>query len=163
MKNLFIIRHAKSNWDNPALSDFDRPLNHRGKSDAPMMAERLIEKGFKPDLIVSSPANRALTTAHYFADALQYSRDLIEIEASLYEASVHDWFALVNRLPEHIQNVMIFGHNPAITYFTKSLCNCRIDNIPTCGMALCKITADKWADVKENSAELSWFNYPKLI
>ena len=127
------------------------------------MAERLIEKGFKPDLIITSPANRALSTAHYFADALQYPKDLIEYEASLYEASVHDWFNLVNKLPESASNVIIFGHNPAITYFTKSLCNCRIDNIPTCGMALCKITEGKWADVKDYTAELSWFNYPKLI
>ncbi|MBC7913981.1 MAG: histidine phosphatase family protein, partial [Pyrinomonadaceae bacterium] len=98
MKQLLIVRHAKSDWNTDASSDFDRPLNKRGARDAPEMAERLLKKHIIPQLIVSSPALRALTTAKYFADVFNIDKKLIQTEPSIYEASATTLLSVVNKL-----------------------------------------------------------------
>ena len=115
MRTLYLIRHAKSSWGNPGLRDHDRPLNERGLHDAPKMAQLLAEQGIKPDLLVSSPAKRALTTALYFAEAFKIEGIEVLREAKIYEAFPHEILSIISDLPESAQTVALFGHNPTFT------------------------------------------------
>jgi phosphohistidine phosphatase len=115
MKTLFLIRHAKSSWDDTALPDKDRPLSDRGRRDAPKMGKRLAKRDVKPDLILSSPARRALTTAEIIAKKLDYKRKNIVVADRLYSGAVHDLLNVVQKLGDKLQRVMLFGHNPELT------------------------------------------------
>lgn len=162
MKRLFIIRHAKSDWGNLTLSDFERPLNHRGVKDTPTMAKRLLEKRVIPDLIISSTAKRARETATAFAQMLLFPVESILYRDEIYEAHYPTLYDVVKSIPEEAQTVLLFGHNPGLTYFTNDIARVRIDNIPTCGIAAVGIDL-AWKDVQENSGHLLWFDYPKNL
>ncbi len=158
-KQLLLVRHGKSDWGNLDLQDFDRPLNKRGKENAPEMAERLINRGFKIDQIVSSPAKRAKSTAKYFAEA--YNIDEIRFEESIYEASSSTLLKVVNGLNDSADKVVMFGHNPGFTDFANELSGADIYNIPTAGMVLISFPFDSWQMVSKGTGELVFFDYPK--
>lgn len=158
-KQLLLVRHGKSDWGNLDLKDFDRPLNKRGKENAPEMAERLINRGFKIDQIVSSPAKRAKSTAKYFAEA--YNIDQIQFEEAIYEASFSTLLKVVNNLNDSADNVIMFGHNPGFTDFANELSDADIYNIPTAGMVLISFPFDSWQMVSKGTGELLFFDYPK--
>ncbi|WP_316827740.1 histidine phosphatase family protein [Pedobacter miscanthi] len=158
-KQLLLIRHGKSDWGNLDLKDFDRPLNKRGKENAPEMAERLINRGFKIDQIVSSPAKRAKSTAKYFAEA--YNIGQIRFEESIYEANTSTLLKVVNGLNDSADKVVMFGHNPGFTDFANELCDAGIYNIPTAGMVLISFPFDSWQMVSKGTGELVFFDYPK--
>ena len=162
MKMLYVIRHAKSSWSDPGTDDFDRPLNERGKADAPEMAKRMKSKGIKPDLIISSTAKRALKTAHIFAEVLGYPTDAIQLRRNLYEADVDTVFDVVREIAPETGRVLIFGHNPTFTGFVNELAGVRIDNIPTCGIAAVTL-AKPWNETGEHTGRLDWFDYPKNV
>jgi len=161
MKTVFFIRHAKSSWSDMSLRDFDRPLNKRGKRDAPMMAQKLQEMGVRPDVILSSTANRAFTTATHFAKALGIERADIVEAPSIYEAYSSTVLKIVQNQPKELDTLLVFGHNPAFTSIANSFDGDYIDNVPTCGVV--KVCADvkKWSDFDENSGKLEAFYYPK--
>ena len=115
MKTLFLIRHAKSSWDDPALPDKDRPLGDRGRRDAPKMGKRLAKRDVKPDLILSSPARRAFTTAEIMAKKLDYKLKHIVVDDRLYAGAVHDLLNVIHKLGDKLERVMLFGHNPELT------------------------------------------------
>ncbi len=115
MKTLILVRHAKSSWAYPHLSDFDRPLNGRGKRDAPRMGRYLAERGIHADLIVSSPANRAITTARTIQEYQVSPKPRIVEERSLYHASAATILRVVQAQPDDVNSLMIFGHNPGFT------------------------------------------------
>ena len=121
MKTLFLVCHAKSSRDDPSLPDRERPLDERGLRDAPAMGKRLAERKIKPDLLVSSPAVRALTTAHLIADELGYARDDIAIDDRLYASSADGLLAVVRVLDNKLGSVMLFGHNPEFTDLAQRL------------------------------------------
>ena len=160
MKMLYVIRHAKSSWSEPGLDDFERPLNERGQKDAPEMAQRLKKKGVKPDLIISSTALRAYRTAQIFAEALDYAYDRIALKPDLYETDIETVFEVVRGIDPQAETVLIFGHNPTLTYFVNDLAATRIDNIPTAGIAAVALDGC-WSEAKENGGKLVWFDYPK--
>jgi phosphohistidine phosphatase len=160
MKRLVVIRHAKSDWSDPWKDDFDRPLNERGKRDAPVMAERLKKKGILPDLIISSPAKRAKKTALIFAEKLGYDPEKILWEKDLYECSTADVYRLIRELGKDAGTLFVFGHNPTWTYFVNELAGVRIDNIPTCGIAVTEISCD-WDALEAECGKLIDFDYPK--
>jgi phosphohistidine phosphatase len=161
MKTLLLIRHAKSSWDNIALSDFDRPLNDRGKKDAPVMAKRIKERKIKIDLFLSSPAKRAKKTAENFVDLYgAKEKDLILI-SSLYEASTKNFFEVVENINDKNDVVALFSHNPGITDFVNSLTEKYIDNMPTCSVFAVKIKTKDWKDFKKAEKEFLFFEYPK--
>lgn len=114
MKTLFLIRHAKSSWDDTALPDKDRPLNDRGRRDAPKMGERLAKRDVKPDLILSSPAVRALRTAEIIAKKLDYRRKIV-VNERLYAVGADDLLDVIHQLGDKVERVMLFGHNPELT------------------------------------------------
>ena len=161
MKQLLIIRHAKSSWDFSDLSDFNRSLNERGHRDAPAMAKRILAKSVQLDAIVSSPANRALTTATYFAAAYNFkAADIITIK-ELYHASVKVFYETISKLDNKLHTVALFSHNPGITEFINELTTTTIDNMPTCGIYAVKIKTDSWKDFKKAEKDFWFFDYPK--
>jgi phosphohistidine phosphatase len=162
MKNLLIIRHAKSSWDSLAQRDFDRPLNDRGNRDAPMMAKRLQKREVEIDAFVSSPANRALSTATYFAEAYDRKpKHIIKVDI-LYHAEVEVFYKVIEELDDDYKTVAIYSHNPGITYFVNSLTNTRIDNMPTCGIFAVKAQIKSWQDFRKAAKDFWFFDYPKL-
>lgn len=160
MNKLVVIRHAKSDWGDPHKSDFERPLNERGKRDAPAMAERLKVKGIYPDLIISSTAKRAQKTARIFAEHLCYDPEKIFLTDELYECSTADVYHVIQSAGGKAETIFIFGHNPTWTYFVNELAGVRIDNIPTCGVAVIEIEKS-WSELEAESGRLLDFDYPK--
>ena len=161
MKNIFFVRHAKSYWGDQSLSDFDRPLNKRGKEDAPLMGKILIEKKVKPDLIISSPAKRARRTAIFIADKINYPEKKILFDEQLYEASPNDILKVLMKLDEKHNSVMLFGHNPGLTLLNNFISDMYVDNIPTCGIVALEFD-NEWVKLDKNSCRQLFFDYPKL-
>lgn len=161
MKTLILIRHAKSSWDDAGLSDFERPLNDRGKKDAPMMADRLHERGIKVDAFISSPAKRAKRTAEQFVKRYKKDGGELILKTELYLAGEETFLNLMEKLDDQIDCVVMFSHNPGITDFANSLADVRIDNIPTCGIFAVSIDANKWNKSKEAKKKFLFFDYPK--
>jgi phosphohistidine phosphatase len=164
LKTLLLIRHAKSSWDDAGLSDYERPLNERGKKDAPAMAERLYERGIKIDAFVTSPARRARKTAEIFAKRYKKEKDELVLKTELYMASDEAFNSVVEKLHDDFDCVAVFSHNPGITDFANSLTDdIRIDNIPTCGIFAISIEARKWNKFKEAKKKFLFFDYPKAL
>lgn len=161
MLTLFLVRHAKSSWSTPGLDDFDRALNDRGERNAPFMGKELAKRGENPDMLVSSTAKRAYTTAKLIAAELGYAKTDIVKNDELYLAGVKTWLAVVNQLDMQHTTVMIFGHNDGITEFANYLTDARIENIPTCGIVKIKFDFDDWKMVSRGNGELVYFDYPK--
>ncbi len=161
MKNLILVRHAKSSWDNAGLSDIERPLNKRGRHDAPMMGRLLAEKGEKPDLMISSPAKRALSTAKRIADELRYDRSSIKINNSLYMAGNDDFFSVIGDVKDKVSCLMIFSHNYGITDYANLITGESISNIPTCGIVKSVLDIDSWSDIINPKGKMLYFEYPK--
>ncbi|MBE0496695.1 MAG: histidine phosphatase family protein [Campylobacterales bacterium] len=159
MKTLYFIRHAKSSWKDAQLSDFDRPLNKRGKADAPLMAKRLKHHSVTPDLILSSPALRAKKTAQIIAKELGI--EAITYEPLLYESSFETYVEILRALPPTAQNVLIVAHNPEITYACELLADAIFGNIPTCGIVGLELTVETFQEVGEGCAHVLFFDYPK--
>jgi phosphohistidine phosphatase len=162
MKTLILVRHAKSDWTNAGTSDHDRVLNARGKKDAPVMAERLKEKIEKPDLIISSSAVRALTTAETFAEEFKIKSKDIQIERSLYLADPETFYNVLLNVPGNVKKVVIFSHNPGITEFANKLTTVHVDDMPTCAMYALKIDIKEWSDFRTAEKQFFFFDYPKL-
>jgi len=156
-KKLYLLRHAKSSWKDFSIRDFDRPLNKRGKRDAPMMAERMAQRGIAPDVILSSPAKRAKSTAKQFAKALD--RKVTYIDA-IYEASISRLTEIINEAFETHDTVMLIGHNPSLTVLGSSLTDHHFDNIPTTGIAGFAFDGE---DIRSADATLLFFDYPKKV
>jgi phosphohistidine phosphatase len=163
MKTLYVVRHAKSSWDDPDRSDFDRPLNDRGKRDAPRMGKRLKEKDVHPDLMFSSPAKRALSTCKLISKVLDYPKSKIKEEQKLYHASDDDILSSVQALNDKHNVVMIFGHNPGLTDFVNSLMSeeKNIDNIPTAGVVAFELNISSWRQLTWGIGTLLFFDFPK--
>ncbi|MFN3345212.1 MAG: SixA phosphatase family protein [Chloroherpetonaceae bacterium] len=161
MKSLYLIRHAKSSWDYPDLTDFERPLNKRGLRDAPFMGMILREKQIAPELFLSSPAKRTLTTAQLFANAMNYPAAQIVTEPRIYEASRQTLLDVIQSLPDTLNSVAVFCHNPAITDLANFLSDKRVDNVPTCGIFSVSLDSPSWRSLGEGKCVFNFFLYPK--
>lgn len=163
-KSLLLVRHAKSSWDDSNQTDFDRPLNERGKKNAPEMAKRLrLQKGVILDAIISSPANRALTTAKFFAEEFNIKRKQIIEMPELYEASFDDFYKTILNIDDRYKKVALFSHNHGISAFANSLTYVSIDTMPTCAIFALHIKTDSWKDFKTAEKAFWFFDYPKNI
>lgn len=161
MKYLLLMRHAKSAWDIPGQSDFERTLNERGKKDAPEMGKRIRKKDFIPEIIVSSPAKRALKTAREVAKELEYDEKNIQQETDIYEADIEDLMHVIRSFDDKASHVMMVGHNPSFTGMVGILSNMFIENMPTSGVALIRFDIQSWKQVSKHTGTLEWFDYPK--
>ncbi len=160
-KRLILIRHAKSDWGNPSVSDFDRPLNKRGNANAPEMAQRMVKQNIYPNLIVSSPALRAITTANYFAKEWGMDKNNIQKDENIYEAGLKNLLNIVNHLDNQYEVVVMFGHNPGFTDFANYLSDVNIYNMPTCSIVMLEFPFDDWNLVSGSTAKVLLFDYPK--
>lgn len=160
-KYLILVRHAKSDWGDPSLKDFDRPLNERGKRDAPVMAKRIAAKGIKIDAVISSTAKRAAKTAKAFIEELGIKDKHCYFTADLYLASPETFYKVIEAAGDDYDTIAVFSHNEGITYFANQLTDVRIDNIPTCGVFAVKIKCDHWKSFKDAPKEFWFFDYPK--
>ena len=163
MKKLTLIRHAKSSWKDPFLSDFDRPLNKRGKEDAPIMGKRLAMDKVVPDLILSSPAKRAKKTAKIVAQEIGFSESKIKTKKRSYLADDDE---LVDVLKDHddiLQHIMLVGHNPGLTDLANLIAKANIDNIPTSGVVMIDLNVDSWSKITKGCGKVTKFDYPKKI
>ena len=160
MKTVYLVRHAKSSWDNPHLKDRDRPLKGRGIRDAHLMAAWLAEEVQPVPAMVSSPATRALHTALIFARTFGQPLDFIQTHEVLYEMSVTQLLTFLRQLPDSMDAVMVFGHNPTYTAFLNRCVDQLIDNVPTAGVACLRFDVGVWKDL-EFDAELCFFDFPK--
>jgi phosphohistidine phosphatase len=161
MKTLVIVRHAKSSWENAGLSDHQRPLSKRGLRDAPIMGARLAEWGPPVDRVISSSAVRALTTAELITHEMGLPWDEIQIEDALYHASEEDMIDLINEQDEYLDGLMLFGHNPGMTYLVNDLSDLDLDNFPTCGVAVLQFDVPSWAEIGAEVATSAKFDFPK--
>jgi len=161
MKTLLLIRHAKSSWDDSTLSDFERPLNERGKEDAPMMADRLKHKKIKVERFVSSPAKRAKKTAKIFMKELGVNEKELILKPSLYEASAADFYNTIEKLDDNEDIFALVSHNPGITDFINTLECSEVYNMPTCAVYAIEINIKQWKDFKDAKKHLLFFDYPK--
>lgn len=159
MRSLTLVRHAKSSWDDPALADFDRPLNDRGHRDAPVMAQRLARRLDSVPALVSSPARRAATTARTFAEALGLPADAIRYDAGIYDASADELLAIVRAFDDRTPVIALFGHNPGLSDLSHRLARCSFHEMPTCAMATFEFDVEHWRDVEHG--RLIAYSFPK--
>lgn len=160
-KKLYIIRHAKSAWDSPSLKDFDRPLNERGLSDAPMMGRRLFDRKILADLIIASEANRAQTTARLIAKELNYPESDIQFTKDIYHATIKEMIQLINQIDNRYNTVLLFGHNPTFTELAEYITDEAYGTLPTCGIVGIALTVDRWDLVSGACGEEIYHDYPK--
>lgn len=162
MRRLTLVRHAKSDWSLPGQNDWDRPLNKRGQRDAPEMARRLRSRRLKPDLVLASPAVRAVTTASVMARELRVPAARVVQDERLYLATPADLLAVIHELGGEAKHLMVFGHNPGMTEFANRLsAGDQIDNLPTCGVFTALFDLSDWSALDWGSGEDAEFDYPK--
>jgi phosphohistidine phosphatase len=159
MKKLYIIRHAKSSWKDMTLRDFDRPLNKRGKRDAPFMAKLLKSKKIMPDVILSSPALRAKSIAKVVAKELNFSKDIV-YKQNIYDSDTNVLHTILKELNNKESIAFLFGHNPEFNMLASKYVNFN-ENIPTSGVVAIEFDCDKWIDIDNKNAKLISFEYPK--
>ena len=161
MKRLLMIRHAKSDQSFFG-NDFERPLNERGKADAPVMSNRLLKKNIVIDAFVSSPAKRAKKTAELFTEVFKVPQNDIVFSSALYHASAEVFYEVISVLPEHFNTVALFSHNPGITNFVNSLqTKVHVDNMPTCGIFAVEADILYWKDFFKGNKTFLFFDFPK--
>ncbi|WP_426058690.1 SixA phosphatase family protein [Hymenobacter sp. B1770] len=163
MKTLYLLRHAKSSWSFDELSDQERPLNDRGRDDAPVMGQALAKRRICPDLVVSSPAVRAMSTAVLVAREMKYPHDKIIVEPGIYGADVDDLLAIIHGLPDTAGSVLLVGHNPTITETASALSPSVINEMPTAAVVCLHFACSQWAEVDKANAEFYFFDSPKNV
>ena len=161
MKKLYLVRHAKSSWKHPALDDFERPLNKRGRKNAPFMGNVLKKRRVQPDLILSSPASRAAMTARIIAGRINYPvQDIIYLE-SIYEANKQDMIQIIRQMDDGIDRLMLVGHNPGVTNLANTLGNDPVSNVPTGGVYSVRLKISSWNKIRGRHGKTDFFDYPK--
>lgn len=165
MKTVYYIRHAKSSWNNYDLQDIDRPLNSRGRSDAPMMAKKLsdLESQNRIDGILSSTSERTRETLAFFADEFEIPDSRIIFDENLYHADSVTLIEALYQLPPDMNKVMLFSHNPGITFLANLIEDDDYNNIPTCGIYKVLFQTNSWQKVDLRNASIDYFIYPKMF
>ncbi len=159
MKQLILIRHAKSTHNNTGLSDFDRPLHQQGEREAADMGKRLYQRAMPIDGIISSPAKRALSTAHIIAEETHFNTAHIIEEARIYEATFSTLFAIAQDFDERFAHLLMFGHNPGMSLFAYYLSGYTTE-MPTCAMLAMQFEIECWADIQPSSGTVLFFDAP---
>lgn len=150
IKTLLLLRHAKSSWKNPGQQDHDRPLNARGKRDAPQMGRRLAELDLIPDFILSSTAKRARKTAEKVAEAMGFE-GVLELTKTLYLADIEEHLTVLLSVPDSVERVLVIAHNPGLQNLVFSLTGLH-QEMPTTGLAQIELAIQRWAELSEKPA-----------
>ena len=163
MKTLILVRHAKSSWDNPLISDHDRPLLEIGKKRTRLVIAKLQEMKIRPDLIISSSAVRAIETARYLAKGVNYPVEMIKTSSVYYTASARELLNEFLDMPDRFNTIMLVGHNPTMTNLTNKFLSNPIDNLPTTGIVQICFKTDKWDQIHLSKIESQAVITPKNL
>lgn len=164
MKELILIRHAKSSWNHPGLGDHDRPLNKRGKKAAPLVGEALAERGLQPDLMLSSTAMRAYTTARAVAEKLGYPGEQVLRDEAIYLAGVPMLMHVIQGIDESHESAILFGHNPGFHDLANALLRTDvIERLVTCAVVRMRLNVDHWGEVSAGDGELIEHLWPRML
>ncbi len=163
MKTIYIVRHAKSSWEDLSLDDHDRPLSKTGIRKTERIVKYLRKKEIKPELFVSSSAVRAKETAFQIAEGLEYPIEKVKIDKAIYHASSETIFSTLFGLPDEIDSVMVFGHNPTMTYFVNNFLDPEIDNLPTTGVVSVGFKTHKWEKIAEAKFQINFVVFPRML
>jgi len=163
MQTLYLVRHAKSDWNNPELLDIERPLNAKGYRDAHTMSNWLKNQKIIPKLLISSNAIRAISTALIFSKNLETDSSKISIEPNLYETNEKEYLKIIHSVDDTIKSVILFAHNPTLTLLANYLAKPFADTISTCGIVGLRIKSNHWKDFDFQKAELFLYEYPKKV
>ena len=156
------MRHGKSSWAEAGLSDFDRPLKNRGIKEASIVASELIKNDISPELIISSPANRAKSTAYIVAQGLNYKLENVQLERTIYGAGLYDMLQLISNIPDSVNSTMLFGHNPTFTDLANHFGN-PIFNLPTCGCVGFDFDITSWQKINGAHVDKSFQIIPSEL
>jgi phosphohistidine phosphatase len=162
-RQLILIRHTKSSWNDFSLPDFDRPIKKDRIDDAKNMAAKLKSLGIKPDLIICSPAKRTRQTAEYFCDKLKYDSSHIQFDKRIYESSAEEILQVTNEIEAKNKTVLLIGHNPSLTHFVNLFIENKIDDLPTTCVAWLEFESDNWEVYPQTPCTLKAFLTPKTI
>ncbi len=160
-KKLVIVRHGKSDWSREDRSDVDRPLKDRGVRDAYEMSQRLLQQNIQPELVASSPANRALHTAVIFCREMEIPLKNLLVDESFYISYEEKVFETLQQFDNKVNSLMIFGHNPTFTSLANLFVSDEIENIPTCGIVILNFKIKDWQEIAGKTLESYVFDYPK--
>lgn len=164
MKKLCLIRHAKSSWDNPLLSDFERPLNTRGYNDAHLMSKILKEKNLYPDMILSSPAKRAKETITIISEELSINKDKISFDERLYDSNIQNYFyTIYEKVPDNIKTLFLVAHNPTITEFANIIDPNFKEAFKTTSIVCFELNINSWQKLTNRSGKAKFHIYPKMF
>jgi phosphohistidine phosphatase len=163
MKQILLLRHAKSSWDIPGLKDFDRPLATRGQNDAPRMGKFLKKSGYLPGAVISSPAQRAKETIQLCLEAAGLDEEMITWNDDLYYGGASDYLEAIHSAPDKTERVMLVGHNPKIEDIAGELCGEANIRVPTAALLCFEQSANKWSQIKLEHTQLKWMVIPKMI
>ena len=162
MKQLILIRHAKSDWGNEFLKDIDRPLNDRGYADAYFLGEWFLKNKALPEQIVASTATRALNTALIFARIFDFDMKRFCLEKEIYESSVERLLSIIHEQDDARERIMLFGHNPAFTNICNELSDdLFFDNVPTCGIVALNFNISSWSELSKKTGKVDFYQFPK--
>jgi phosphohistidine phosphatase len=163
MKTLFVMRHAKSSWGEPGLDDFDRPLLEKGKKRTKNIIDFLLKKKVTLDMILTSPAVRAIETARIMAHALNLPSESIKEEKKIYTADAAQLEDLFYDLPKSVDNLLLIGHNPTMTSFANNFLEQKIDFMPTSAIVGLEFNIDDWSEIGVHKPELKFIIFPKML
>ena len=162
-KTVYIVRHAKSSWDNFALSDHDRPLLPVGIKKTKRISKYLKSKKVLPDLFISSSAVRAFETARLIAKGIGYETDAIDNRKELYHAGIDEIYDELFSIDNSVNSVMIFGHNPTFTFFVNNFVSPEIDNLPTSGVVGVEFKANSWESIANAKFKVNFVVFPRML
>jgi phosphohistidine phosphatase len=163
MKTLYIVRHAKSSWDFPDLADHERPILEKGKKRTKLVLDYLKENNCTVDLFISSHAVRAQQTAVIIAEGLNYPKENIQISTNIYHGSLDVIFDELFELPDDINSVMLFGHNPTFTTLANYFMPKKIDWLPTSAIVCIEFDTDKWENFISARKKVKFVITPRFI
>lgn len=163
MREILIVRHAKSSWKYPKLEDGERPLNKRGKRDAHEMGRRLGARGIRPDLILASATQRALATGLIIASQLGLNERLIRLDGRIYGGETQALLEMLREIPDGIRRPMLIGHHTGVPQLVSSLTGQTMDHMPTCALACVALDTAHWAGLRPGLGQLKFYDYPKRL
>ncbi len=160
MKRITFIRHAKAVWQNSTQSDFDRSLDKQGEDDSALMGRVLWDLKLIPELILSSPAKRAVSTAYILSDAVAYPENSIRTDPLIYEGSIDDHLTIIHNLENHLHHIFWIGHNPYLTMMGRWISDESVANLPPCGLLSVQIDVQNWDLIGEGTGQVVLFDFP---